>query len=120
MLTLSQCKLETHLSQRDNVGPVPFPESWPIWGDTARAPLAMVLCTTKGMVASVARLTTEPTVPVAPALPLDPVVPVVARAGMPVMLPGRILDIPLEPVIENEVGMAVRPAELPGLGVIKT
>jgi len=66
------------------------------------------------MLAAVASLAPEPTLIVTPAPPLDPAVPVAARLGTPVMLPGWILDIPPEPVMKNDVGIAVPPGEPPG------
>ena len=92
--------------------------------------MAIVLRLTTGMLtAAVALLPPEPTLIVAPPPPLDPAVPpldpsvppvapvvaVAASPGMPVLLPGCTLDIPPEPVMENDVGMAVPLVELPGV-----
>jgi hypothetical protein len=79
-----------------------------------RASLAIVLRVTRGMLAAVASLAPEPTLIGTPAPALDPAVPVAARLGTPVMLPGWILDIPPEPVMNNDVGIAVPPGEPPG------
>jgi hypothetical protein len=84
-------------------------------GGGFRASLAIVLRVTSGMLAAEASLAPVPTLIVTPAPPLDPTVPVVARLGMPVLFPGWILEIPPEPVMKNDVGMAV-----PGEGIIRT
>ena len=69
----------------------------------------MVLRVTSGMLTALASLAPEPTVFVAPAPPLDPVAASVASPGMLVLLPGCMLDIPLNPVTEKDMGIAVPP-----------
>ena len=75
------------------------------------ASFAIVLRVTKGMLGAVASLAPDPTLTVGPAIPLESDVPVASRLGTPVRLPGCMLDIPPEPIIENDVGIAAPPVE---------
>ena len=74
----------------------------------------MVLRVTTGMFRALASLVPEPTAIVTEAPPTDPVGAVVARPGPPAAPPGCVLEIPPEPVMANDVGMAVPTGALPG------
>ena len=85
----------------------------PIWGRGTRASLAIVLRVTNGMLGAVASLAPDPMLIVGPAIPPHREVPVPASPGFPVKFSGSMLEIPPEPMMENDVGIAYPPTEPP-------